>query len=179
MADELIDELDSNGSVIGTIMKSVAHKTGAWHRATRLYLVNQRNEILLQLRAGCKAQSPYCYDPSAAGHVAAGEDTKTAILRECQEEIGVTLSPKDIKFICTVREDNVFGDWHVREFIDIYMARTTLLVTDFVADKTEVERVEYFPLDKFTDMVKLRDKRLCNQWDAHESIIAEIRGLQT
>lgn len=52
MADELIDICDEQNNLTGeTVMKSVAHTKGLFHRSTHVWIYNSQGEMLLQLRA--------------------------------------------------------------------------------------------------------------------------------
>ena len=46
---EIFDELNEKGEKNGhTITREKAHKTGAWHRAVVLFLLNKKQQVLLQ-----------------------------------------------------------------------------------------------------------------------------------
>lgn len=73
--EELIDLLDENGNMIGTIDKAIAHRDGLWHKSVHIWMVNDKNEILLQHRCAEKNFFPNFWDCSFAGHVGAGEES--------------------------------------------------------------------------------------------------------
>ena len=57
-------------------MKSIAHAYGDWHKSIHAYLINDKNEIVIQKRSAGKDLYPNIWDVSFAGHVCAGESTK-------------------------------------------------------------------------------------------------------
>ncbi len=54
MADELIDIFDENMNLLGTAMKSQAHREGLWHKTFHCWLARKNDEgkimVWLQLR---------------------------------------------------------------------------------------------------------------------------------
>lgn len=97
--NELIDVLDEKGQKTGkTKLRDVIHHDGDWHASIHLWVV-KKDEVLLQKRSMSKESFPGCYDATVAGHVSAGEDYRTAVIRECSEEIGVQLTDMQINEI--------------------------------------------------------------------------------
>ena len=105
MAKEIIDELNDKGEVIGQIDKDLAHKEGRLHKAIHLWILNKKNDVLLQYRCKDKKLYPNTWDVSVGGHVSQGEDTKTACLREAKEELGIDIKEKDLEYSYTSNDD--------------------------------------------------------------------------
>lgn len=61
------------------------------HRVVYIAVINNKGEILLQLRSPKVYNFPNCWDISVAGHVDKGETYKSAALRELTEELGIDL----------------------------------------------------------------------------------------
>ena len=72
--------------------------------AVYLIIKNENNEILLQRRQGTKLWPGFLALP--AGHVDEGENAYDAVIREAKEELGITISVKDIIDIFTVNRRN-------------------------------------------------------------------------
>ena len=77
-------------------MKSVAHSKGHWHKSIHAYLINDKNEIVIQKRSADKDLYPNVWDVSFAGYIGADETTKSSANRECQEELGINLSDDEL-----------------------------------------------------------------------------------
>lgn len=94
MIDELIDQVDKNDNIIGTVLKSKAHKDiKILHREAGMVVFNDKNEVLLQQRAFSKKNDPGGWKNACGGHIGAGEDPKKAAARELFEELGVKAEP--------------------------------------------------------------------------------------
>jgi isopentenyl-diphosphate Delta-isomerase len=72
----------------GTMEKMQAHKEGALHRAFSVFVLNEKNEMLLQRRALHKYHSPGLWSNTCCSHPMPGESTMAAAHRRLQEEMG-------------------------------------------------------------------------------------------
>ena len=94
MTDELLDLVDKNDQVIGTVWKSEAHGDPTKiHREVAIAVFNDKEEVLLQRRSMKKRNDPGRWTITAAGHVGKGEDPKIASVREVKEELGLDVKP--------------------------------------------------------------------------------------
>jgi len=93
--DELLDQVDKNDKVVGTVLKSKAHRSlKIIHREAAMLVFNDEDETLLQQRSLDKENDPGQWKIAAAGHVGAGEKAEDAVRRELFEELGIKVEPK-------------------------------------------------------------------------------------
>lgn len=118
---ELLDVLDDAGLPTGTTKaRDLVHRDGDWHRAFHLWVVQPDGYVLLQRRSKAKDLAGGLVDVSVAGHVRAGE-TLLDVLREAEEEIGLSVRPGDVAFLETIRSERRYPDGRVdREHQDVY-----------------------------------------------------------
>ena len=160
MADELVDSLDEHGNTVGTIMKNEAHRTGAWHRAAHIYLQNEKDELLLSLRSGCKEMNPNKWE-TCGGHVAAGDSTRATAKREVHEELGLDINEKDFRYLFTYQSRGDFGVLKEREFVDVFLVSIKADIKDIKMQDGEVDAVKFVTLsDFFNNMVKQKETTL-------------------
>jgi isopentenyldiphosphate isomerase len=110
MDDELLDLVNGDDTVIGTVNRKdyqqlLQHDLG-YIRASELFIINDRGQIWVPIRAADKTIAPNGYDYSAAGHVGSGDDYVSAIIRETEEEINLHIKPKDLEFVTKIKSDN-------------------------------------------------------------------------
>ena len=74
MVKEIIDEYNYRGEKIGVVDKDIAHEKGLWHKSVHVWLINDKNEILLQYRCAEKKLYPNTWDISFAGHIAYADE---------------------------------------------------------------------------------------------------------
>jgi len=98
--DELLDLVDGQDQVIGTMLRSAVYQRGMNNfRAVNAFLVNDAGQLWIPRRTASKRIFPLCLDMSVAGHVASGEDYLTAFRRELHEELNLVLEEVDWKII--------------------------------------------------------------------------------
>ena len=73
---------------IGSMEKMEAHWKGVLHRAFSIFIVNNKNEMLLQQRAKGKYHSGGLWTNACCSHPRPDEKTETAAVRRLQEELG-------------------------------------------------------------------------------------------
>ena len=146
---ELIDQLNEKGEVIGVVDKAIAHRDGLWHRSVHVWVLNEKNEILMQKRCAEKSFFPNYWDVSFAGHIGAGDSSSLAAVREGEEELGILLKETDLEFLFSIKEMFKWKDIESNEFVDVYLMKTKLKVKDFKYQKEEVEEAKYFTLKEF------------------------------
>lgn len=133
---EIFDVVDENDAVTGQATRGEVHAKGLLHRAIHVFAVNRRGEILLQRRSLLKDSHPGVWDSSVSGHLDAGEPYETAVVRELEEEMGITdVEPEEI---ARIRPSEATGWEHVR----LYRCRYDGPVRFPCA---EIEAAQWFP----------------------------------
>ena len=169
---EMFDELDENGRYVGrTISRDMAHKIGAWHRAVLIFLVNDKNQILMQKRSMNKKQWPGCWDGTGGGHVDAGEIGIFSVVRELGEELGVHVNHNEVNYIGGYRSNNKNEKIHNAHFNEFYVAHKNVNVSDIKIQEDEVEEVKWIDFDEFKKWTKSRSNELTTKWEAFDALI--------
>lgn len=153
--DELIDILDSEGNFTGkTKLKSHAHSMGLFHATVHIWLYTIDGKILLQQRGENKDTYPLLWDVSVAGHVAAGEKIELSAVREVEEEIGLTISTKNLEkigvFKSIQKHTNGFIDC---EFHHTFLCELKVPLEELQEQESEVEALDLIPLLKFSEEI--------------------------
>ncbi len=115
---ELFPVVDAEGRVLGSVARGEAHGgSRLLHPVVHLHLFNSRGDLYLQRRPLWKDIQPGRWDTACGGHVAYGETPQEALLREVQEELGIT------GFSPTFLGKYVFDSQRERELV--YVNRAT------------------------------------------------------
>lgn len=157
MEHEMIDEYNKIGQKIGVVDKEIAHRDGLWHKAIHVWIINDKNEILLQYRCAEKKLYPNMWDTSFAGHIGAGESLIEAVIREGKEELGIDVDLEKLEFLMTMVEKVRFEKIVSNEFIDIYILRQNVDIEKVALQKEEVADAKYVSIDEFFEIVDRGD----------------------
>ena len=95
-ASEEVDIINQANEVVGKKLKVDAHVDGDLHRIVIAELVNSNGEYCFVRQAGDRQDAGQYVSP-VGGHVSAGESREKALIRESQEEIGIT--PANYRYI--------------------------------------------------------------------------------
>ena len=88
--DEIFDVCDTEDRVIGQARRADVHANNLLHRAVHVWVMRSNGQLVAQRRSASKDQYPNALTSSASGHLDAGEDYRTAAIRELGEELGLT-----------------------------------------------------------------------------------------
>lgn len=88
---ELLAVVNDRGEIIKTLPRSEIHgNPSLMHRVVHVLVFNSEGELLLQKRSMNKDVAAGKWDTSVGGHVNAGETLDEAVMREMEEELGIT-----------------------------------------------------------------------------------------
>lgn len=152
---ELFDVLNEKGDYLGKIeTREKCHKEGLWHKAVVIFIMNSKGQVLLQKRGANKKMWPNMWDITAGGHVLTSEFGYQAIMRECQEELGIKLNKNDITFIGATISTNKKGDIIDNHFNEYYIANAELDATKITLQEEEVAEIKWMNKNEIIEKVK-------------------------
>lgn len=131
-------------------LRRQVHEAGHWHRTAQVYVLNQENELLCNLRHPSKDLFPQLWDVSIGGHLEPEESYEICALRELGEELGIEADPEKLTFLATVKVDGADMNAGLidREHVGVYLYQTDLSLTEFNFQKEEITELRYLALEK-------------------------------
>ncbi|MCZ8169867.1 MAG: isopentenyl-diphosphate Delta-isomerase [Flavobacterium sp.] len=107
MKEEQVILVNANDEPIGLMNKLEAHEKAVLHRAFSVFVLNDKNEVMLQQRAHHKYHSPLLWTNTCCSHQRAGETNIQAGKRRLEEEMGFVTELKELfHFIYKAPFDN-------------------------------------------------------------------------
>ena len=107
MIEEQVILVNEQDEPIGLMNKMEAHKKAVLHRAFSVFILNDKNEVMLQQRAHHKYHSPLLWTNTCCSHQRAGETNIDAGKRRLYEEMGFEVELKELfHFIYKAPFDN-------------------------------------------------------------------------
>ncbi len=146
--EEIFDIYTREGKYLGTSEKSVCHSNHpkGYHKPVWIWIINSKNEILVQKRAAFKKTFPNLWDMPSAGHVVAKESTIDGAIRETYEELGVKTTKEDYTFLFEYISDATY------EIAQVYLLRLDLEIDEFSLQKEEVETIKWLSFAAFENL---------------------------
>lgn len=159
---ELFDVLTREGVHTGIVReRGVAHRDGSPHGTSHVWVIRENDrsgyDLLLQKRSANKDSNPGCYDISAAGHVAAGDDYPATALRELREELGIRTDLEKLRF-AGFHRGGFEGVFYGKPFRDyevsaVYIYQEPVDEQELCLQQSEVEEVRWMDYRECEEMV--------------------------
>lgn len=146
--EEILDIYTIEGKYLGTRTREECHQKnpGFYHKPVWIWIVNSKNEILVQKRASVKKSFPNYWDMPSAGHVAAGESSIEGVIRETEEELGLKTKKDDYiyvgEYICE-------KTWEIGQ---IYLLKIDVEINELKLQKEEVDEVKWLSYEEFVKL---------------------------
>ena len=107
MKEEQVVLVNEQDEPVGVMNKMEAHEKAVLHRAFSVFVLNDKNEVMLQQRAHHKYHSPLLWTNTCCSHQRAGETNIEAGKRRLSEEMGFVVELKELfHFIYKAPFDN-------------------------------------------------------------------------
>ena len=160
MPEELLDIYDKNQKPLNMAKtRSEIHAKGYWHAGVYVWILNSKNQLLIQKRSEKKENHPNTWDVSVAGHISAGSTALATAVREVKEEIGLDISASELQNLFSITESQVLknGKYIDNEFHQIFLLRKDLELKDLKLQQEEVVAVDWMPVEKLKELAAKDD----------------------
>ena len=119
MKEQNVILVDKNDNQIGLMPKMEAHSKGLLHRAFSVFILNGKNELMLQKRAVNKYHSPGLWTNTCCSHPNEGESILSAGRRRLKEEMGIYTELNEVfHFIYKAPFDNGLIEYELDDETD-------------------------------------------------------------
>jgi isopentenyl-diphosphate delta-isomerase len=142
MKEENVILVNEKDEQIGLMPKLEAHEKAVLHRAFSVFILNSKNEIMLQQRAHQKYHSPLLWTNTCCSHQRDGESNLLAGSRRLYEEMGFETSLKELfHFIYKAPFDNGLTEHELDHVMIGYYEEDPRINTE------EVENWKWMPIE--------------------------------
>ncbi len=147
--NEVIPVVNEKDEIIGSTTFREAHKKGILHREAAVYVVNDKNEVLLQQRVDTGL-----WDHSSCGHFSPNESYIQGAMREFSEELGICLPASQFVELGKIKRRSIRPGRNNYRFTTVYLVRKNIKIGDFNPEKSEVTEVRYFTKSGLKSLIK-------------------------
>ncbi len=137
--ERLTQVTDDDQTIIGPIARGLVHGNPALiHRSAHVLVIHPVDgTLLLQKRSLHKDTSPGLWDISVGGHVTFGQTYEEAIVRETQEELGLTVASEDLEYLYLTRFRSNLESENTRSYLCLHAG-------PFEPDADEISAVRFW-----------------------------------
>ena len=128
--------------------------SGLMHRAVAVFIINSKNQVLLQKRSEKQKMWPSMWDLSSGGHVDSGEQGFQAIQRELHEELGLDIQTSEMTFIGSAFSTNIKGDIINNHFNEYYVVNKDIDLESLRLQEAEVSEVKWVDKEEIINRIK-------------------------
>jgi len=150
MTEENVILVNTKDEQIGLMPKLEAHEKAVLHRAFSVFVLNNKNEIMLQQRAHHKYHSPLLWTNTCCSHQREGESNIEAGCRRLYEEMGFITELKELfHFIYKAPFDNGLTEHELDHVMIGYYNESPVINPD------EVEAWKWMGIDEVREDIQL------------------------
>lgn len=143
---EFRDLYDINRNLTGEkVKKGEVVPFGKYYQTVIVFIVNDKDEILLQKRSATKGGKW----AATGGHPKSGENSLQGMVAEIEEELGIKVLEEELLLFKTIVSND--------DFLDLYYLKKNISANDFVLQEEEVSDVKWFLKSKIDLMIKAGD----------------------
>lgn len=175
--EEKFDVLNPNGTHTDKVeTRENCHLQGLYHKAVVLFIVNSKNEILLQRRSENKKMWPNMWDISAGGHVLAGEYGYQAAIREAEEELGISdVKTQEMLFIESCLSHQEKGNIIDNMLNEYYIIYKDIDINKLQLQEEEVSEVKWFTIEEIEKMMNDGYKEITSKTGVWDTLVTFIK----
>jgi len=147
--NELVDIYDEHGVLTGKTTTKVNVKSKLlYHKAIHVWIINDKNQILIQKRNETKKIFPGLWDISVAGHVTSGELSIDTAVKELYEELGIEVKREDLLYLYSIKRDfETFGTSNM--FFDTFLYETNFDISEMITNPREISELRFIDFSEF------------------------------
>lgn len=142
---EMVDKLDNKRQMLNRITERSEKIEGEYRQSVHTWIMNSKGEFLIQKRSPNKKTFPNMWSQTGGG-VDEGETTLQATLRECNEELGISIDLNNIELILSFKRKF--------DFVDVWLVKQDIDISDIVLQEDEVSDVKWASIDEIRELMK-------------------------
>ena len=142
---EMVDKLDNKRQMLNRTTERSEKIEGEYRQSVHTWIMNSKGEFLIQKRSPNKKTFPNMWSQTGGG-VDEGETTLQAALRECNEELGISIDLNNIELILSFKRKF--------DFVDVWLVKQDIDISNIVLQEEEVSEVKWSSIDEIRELMK-------------------------
>ena len=142
--NELLFVVDEKNQPLAPLPRHTVHDKGIWHRATGIWVINQKKQILSQKRSLKKDLEPGKWETFFGGHLHPTDTYLENAIQELSEELGISVQKDTLIPYKIFKSDKPKH----KEFQHSFVYKIDREDVDFHFEKEEIDEVKWFNLEE-------------------------------
>lgn len=142
---ELVDLYNDRHEFTGLVAEKHNVPKGYFRVSVHVWIIDKKGNLLLQQRVSSSHKFPNMW-ANTGGAVEAGETPIAAAIREIKEELGLSISKYELKYIATYKR--------LIDYAEVYLLEKNINLKELTLDPKEVNDVKYVTQSEFKEMIK-------------------------
>jgi isopentenyldiphosphate isomerase len=145
---EQFEVLDDQGHKTGQLVsRADVHEQQLWHEVANVWVMNNRGEVLLQMRGPHVDLNPSVWDVAVGTHVRPGEDPTIAAQRALKEELGLTITTDQLKHLFNIQSANPMGEGRFHKVLGhVFLLKRDIDLADCTVDTSKITELAWKPM---------------------------------
>lgn len=141
---ELVDLLNNRKELTGETCERNAVPDGKYRLSIHIWIVNDKNEILIQQRSANRKKFPNMWT-NTGGACIAGETSIETVFRELKEELDITPSIDNLELIASYKRE--------KDYVDVWVLKQNINITDLKFNDNEVQDAKWVTVEEWKKLL--------------------------
>ena len=141
---ELVDLLNNRKELIGETCERNAVPEGKYRLSIHIWIVNDKNEILIQQRSASRKMFPNMWT-NTGGACIAGETSIETVFRELKEELNVIPNIDNLELIASHKRK--------KDYVDVWLLRQNINIKDLKFNDNEVQAAKWVSIEEWKKLL--------------------------
>ena len=141
---ELVDLLNNRKELTGETCERNAVPEGKYRLSIHIWIVNDKNEILIQQRSASRKMFPNMWT-NTGGACIAGETSIETVFRELKEELNVIPNIDNLELIASYKRK--------KDYVDVWLLRQNINIKDLKFNDNEVQAAKWVSIEEWKKLL--------------------------
>ena len=141
---EVVDLLNNRKELTGETCERNAVPDGKYRLSIHIWIVNDKNEILIQQRSANRKKFPNMWT-NTGGACIAGETSIETVFRELKEELDITPSIDNLELIASYKRE--------KDYVDVWILKQNINITDLKFNDNEVQDAKWVTVEEWKKLL--------------------------
>ena len=141
---ELVDLLNNRKELIGETCERNAVPEGKYRLSIHIWIVNDKNEILIQQRSASRKMFPNMWT-NTGGACIAGETSIETVFRELKEELNIIPNIDNLELIASYKRK--------KDYVDVWLLRQNINIKDLKFNDNEVQAAKWATIEEWEKLL--------------------------